>query len=239
MQVSVQQNCFEVSKNHSVQRKAFSCNARTQWDQSIAMEARKRAMMAAFLVDTQHRMLISSSSSRWPSKALRLDPNQTCLNTLWACNDFEEWNRINPSMLSVGNSISDYVKKMAHGNGDIQSATTFEVSLAVAYIATYSRPEEACERLEQCRTALSKYLPWGLHDQFLTSHSYSLTLCTPMQDLLSVVGESWVFGTKLHDIEDFSNARSNLDQWTETPSARTALSHAARILCQGFDKQEA
>jgi hypothetical protein len=53
---------------------------------------------------------------------------------------------------------------------------------------------------------------------------------TPLHDLLSIVGDGWVFGEKVTPPSAFQSAQSRLKSWSSSPTAAIATLRACRVL---------
>lgn len=62
------------------------------------------------------------------------------------------------------------------------------------------------------------------------AHSHLALHYTPLHNLLSVSGNTWVFGTKVAQPGSFEQHKNALQEWYSSPNAVVALSHAARAL---------
>jgi Fungal specific transcription factor domain len=201
----------------------------------VNRETRRRLLLGSFILDTQQAILFEQKPvlfPRWPSEA---SPTQIstlpcpCDNDLWECGSIDEW--------------ADLAKNYQHMNLAEAANLTFYAStnaldafrshLILAYLSTHRPSSEIDPQLELSAFSdhLSNQSSNGCykHSQF-DIHAYTALQNTPLRTLLTVSGESWLFGKKLQDQEDFCDAKTKLREWVCSSQSQTALLHATSLL---------
>jgi hypothetical protein len=69
-----------------------------------------------------------------------------------------------------------------------------------------------------------------LPSKFIHTHGYLALYYTPLRQLLSLTGNTWLFGKKLTSHTDFDAIAPAIRSWSRSPAATHATMHACHVL---------
>lgn len=202
-------------------------------------ETRRRLLVGSFILDTQLTALFEQQAvlfPHWPSETVLAHTSNLpcpCDNELWECSNVEEWAELAASCRQV--NLSAATDPATYDNPS--SLDPFRSRLTLAYLATYPSPSgsESDVGLAAFCENLAKRDPSGLYTRTeFDMHAHSAAKHTPIRSLLIVSGESWLFGKKLENEDDFQIAKSRLREWVSSSKAHAALWHATALLRTAF-----
>jgi hypothetical protein len=148
---------------------------------------------------------------------------------LWDCSSVNAWAELAPS--SQQTSLSAAADPTVGDNPT--SSDSFRSTLILTYLATHQSDGEHGSDIKRValRDNPAKHDLAGryAHTQF-DLHAYTALQHTPIRSLLIVSGESWLFGKKLENEDEFHAAKTHLREWVDSGKALTALWHATALL---------
>lgn len=108
----------------------------------------------------------------------------------------------------------------------------FRSTLVLCYLVSQPRSStDFDDSLETFRNCLYNSTDINPDRSILTYHALLMARNTPIKALLTVSGESWIFGHKLSEEADFCAAKAALRAWaTTTNDASQAVWHATALL---------
>ncbi len=205
----------------------------------VNRETRRRLLLGAFILDTQQAVFFDQQPvlfPRWPKEAFAANTSTLpfpCDDELWACGSIEEWAELAASRKQM--HLSAAADLVIHGDADLLDV--FRSGLIVAFLSTHPSLSntDAEAGLAACRENLSRYgTPREhIHTEF-DIHAHIALQNTPIRSLLTVSGESWLFGKKLENEHDFHAAKTRLREWVASEKAELALWHASHLLRLAF-----
>ena len=206
-------------------------------------ETRRRLLLGSFILDTQQAALFEQQSvlfPRWPTETVSAHVANLpypCDKELWECRQVDDWAELPGSYHHIS------LSSMADPNGydDLDSLDSFRSRLILAYLATTRSDEDSDSN--------SKLAAFGQHitnqdrsgryaGTKFDSHAHAAAQHTPVRSLLTVSGESWLFGKKLVHKDDFHAAKAQLRAWLGSSRAQAALWHAIALLRMVFGSNE-
>ncbi|KAH0544870.1 hypothetical protein GP486_008486 [Trichoglossum hirsutum] len=243
----------------AAQNLAITQDVSSQWKHWVEFETRRRLVLSAFMWDVQQATLFKQSLCDPSMDPAATGLYLPCPKQVWDCNSPDEWANMRNLAPQESSQLSDAVKVLASAGpqpqplGEFASALTLTslMSIAIAIDQEDSDHVAATASASGKRKDLeSSYERWW-HSYFNSSrgsnstvttrtprdpgtllmyHMALLTLHTDIRDLLTVAGESFVFGQKRQKA-DYLQAKRDLRSWANTPSAAAkAAWHAAKIL---------
>jgi hypothetical protein len=208
----------------------------------VNRETRRRLLLGSFILDTQQAALFEQQSvlfPRWPTETVSAHVANLpypCDKELWECRKVDDWAELASSYQQIS------LSSMAHPSGfdDLDSLDSFRSRLILAYLATSGSDED--------RDSGLKLAAFGQHitDQDPSGqyagtkfdiHAHAAAQHTPVRSLLTVSGESWLFGKKLENKDDFHAAKAQLRAWLGSSGAQAALCHAIALLRMVFGNE--
>ena len=190
----------------------------------VMTETKRRILQACFVFDTAQHFLFGQPRTLTPHSLPRLDvldPNQVtfgpCKDELWESSPVEEW-------VAKANAMAGREEDNPSGP---KCLDTFQCRLMVSYFVTANPAPQDISPQE----ALPKVRPNEALPFEFSYYSFCMAKTTPIRQLLSVSGESWLLGKKLETEAQFATAKKDLRDWLEAGSESTkALWHATKLL---------
>jgi hypothetical protein len=192
-------------------------------------------LLGSFILDTQQAVLFEQPCvlfPRWPKDAPSDHTSSLpfpCDNELWECRSIQKWAELaNPNQqIKLSTAADSSIYDTPH------SLDPFRSRLVLAFFSTNQRQGKGDPQNELtafCKN-LAEHDPSGrLTRTGFDIHAHIAARNTPIRDLLIVSGESWLFGKKLENEDDFHNAKLRLRKWLGTDKAQAALGHATSLL---------
>jgi hypothetical protein len=131
---------------------------------------------------------------------------------------------------------------MADPNGyeDVDSLDPFRSRLILASLASSRSDADSDSSLQLAAFGqhLTHHDASGRYDGTrFDLHAHAAAQHTPVRSLLTVSGESWLFGKKLEHKDDFHAAKAQLRAWLGSSRAQEALWHAIALLRMSFGNE--
>ncbi|KAI9778458.1 MAG: hypothetical protein M1839_008104 [Geoglossum umbratile] len=231
----------------------------SEWKHWVDLETRRRLVLSAFMWDIQQATLFKQHPCNPPGDWTAAGLCLPCPKQIWACDSPDEWNTLRNLDPQETLLLSDAVRAFASFDQQPKHLDEFASAsalLGLTSIAIIIDQEEsdrsisAANAKEKRKGLENSYQSWQ-HFYFNTYedsgsaaatptskdprtlvayHMALLTLHTDTRSLLTVAGESFMFGQKRQEA-DCLQAKSDLRTWVETPStAAKATWHAAHVL---------
>lgn len=233
----VSTNPFAVLKGISKSSSAAELGqAHTFW---MNRETRRRLLLGSLILDTQQAVLFGQQPvlfHRWPGEApwaQIANLSCPCDNELWECRKVEDWAELSKRFEDISLSAAADPTMYDHP----QSLDPFRSRLILAYLSISSSGAAAnadvelaafCEKLARHNLS-GRYAPTEFD-----IHFHIAAQNTPIRSLLTVSGESWIFGKKLENECEFRSAKSCLREWVGSSNAYAALWHGTALLRMVF-----
>ncbi|KAL8703928.1 MAG: hypothetical protein Q9201_002908 [Fulgogasparrea decipioides] len=181
-------------------------------------ECRRRVLVAAFVLDTQHSHLLQLPPSLIDTvEGDGLDlPFPTSAET-WACTDIPTWRNLIASQQVFSLSSLDQNPPLMD---------PFRSSLLTCYqihclcASNGPSPKDLVYHPVKAHVLPTK----------LSHHSFSLSTHTPIHALVITASESWLFGTKITEEAVWLESKATLRKWVDSDGAMEAVWHAAALL---------
>lgn len=174
---------------------------------------------------------------RWPSETISAHVSNLpypCDNELWDCATIEEWAELATSFQQT--TLSNAADTILYDNPC--ALDSFRSRLSFTYLINcppQDNPDSGTE-LDKIRETLARHHLSGRHVRTeFDIHALTVAQHTPLQSLLVVSGESWLFGKKIEHENKFAAAKSHLREWVDSHKSQTALRHATALLRMVFD----
>jgi hypothetical protein len=218
-------------KDHSADELA---NAHKFWTER---ETRRRILQASFILDTQQAALfeqqpamVSISSIQIKTHDIKSEMPFPCEDELWESSPIEAW----VSNAAKFNNID--LSTAAHQalSENPPQEDVFSSRLILSHIVTVQGDKN---NRQEATAILQRNLDMhGSQSTRFSFHALLTARSTPVRQLLTVSGETWLFGKKVDSEADFLNAMQDLRQWVDdTTQCLKALWHATNLLRIAFD----
>ncbi|EAS36633.3 uncharacterized protein CIMG_01987 [Coccidioides immitis RS] len=210
----------------------------------VEHETRRRVLQAAFILEVQQSLLFQQPLATFLQSTLdptmreyrvspKVDLPFPCSSELWESSDIEQWaqsaKKYDPL---VSSSARERIIKSVDGSGidldPFQASLIFSQSLPntsdledkmnifIEKVAGKASSDDACN-------PRASYIRFMHHALLAAKHA-------PLQALLTVSGESWLFNRKVSETE-FQTAKERVHAWVSNAAeAKTALWHAMHVL---------
>jgi len=214
-------------------------NLKAGWTSWLFSEMQRRLMSACFILDTQQSVYHEQLTTRSTYK-LEYLPWLPCSEEIWEVTSATTW----ASRLLVHKDIQitrvdeEFLSRISLG--DLRKMMPFSQSILVCsqFSGLPARDDP---------TFPNDYLPCALHPKLFTligvfshnakTNAFLLFYHTPLQDLLAIAGDTWVFSRKITPPSAFHKAQSCLRIWSSSLAAAAAAQHACRILKDEMSQQ--
>ena len=217
-------------KDHSSEELA---NAHKFWTER---ETRRRILQASFILDTQQAMLFEQQPAMLPISSIQIktqdiksDMPFPCDDELWESSPIEDWVNNATKFNSVDlSTAADQALSDSPPSFDV-----FSSRLILSHVVTV--PNERKDG-EETTAILQRNLDMhGSPSSRFSLHALLTARNTPVRQLLTVSGETWLFGKKVDSEAEFLSAMQDLRQWVEdTRQCLKALWHATSLLRIAF-----
>lgn len=181
-------------------------------------ETRRRLLLACYSIESQQAALVERH--RNPTY---LNMSMPCSAELWEAPDSSTWQQ---QLINHEPAYPTCLYDAMTNSRNLDDP--FIASIMIAFLASHG------ETITPEPTALATITssPQGA----LIYHATQLVSHIPLRSILAVAGESFVLGHKIQSMQQYGNAKTSLDKWTETEGAAKAMYHAARLLRLIFDR---
>jgi hypothetical protein len=200
------------------------------WTSWLFSEMERRLKSACFILDTQQSIYHERSTTTHTLEYLTWLP---CPEEIWEATSATMW----ASQLSVHKvTHMTRVDKEFLGRispGDVRKLMPFSQSILVCSQFSQLPPRDDSNYP-------NNYLPHSPHPTLeglisVFSHNpktnaFLLFYHTPLQDLLAIAGDTWVFSLKITPASAFHAAQSRLKIWSTSLAGGAAVQYACRIL---------
>lgn len=198
----------------------------TAWHRWIDYETRRRILLSALMLETK-QVTLFQQRSRNRHVMTELDLPFPCGDLLWESGTVAEWR--------LGSGLEQtYCLTEAADMALISdiSLDPFQSTLILCHLmSNQASATEFDDDLQTFQDCLHNSTNDNRKRGLLTYHALLMAKKTPIQALLTVSGESWIFGHKLSEEADFHAAKATLRAWaTTTNDASQAVWHATALL---------
>lgn len=209
-------------------------NAHKFWTER---ETRRRILQASFILDTQQAALfeqlpamISMSSIQIKTQDIQSEMPFPCNDDLWESSPIEDWVLNAPKFNNI--DLSTAVHQALSANPP--KVDVFSSQLILSHIVAGPGDKN---HDEGATAILQRNLDTqGSPSTRFSFHALLTARNTPVRQLLTVSGETWLFGKKVDSEAEFVNAMRDLRRWVDdTAQSRKALWHATNLLRIAFN----
>lgn len=199
----------------------------TAWQRWIDHEARRRILLTAFVLETQQAMLTQQRSHNRQVITEELDLPFPCENVLWDSGSAANW-RLHTALERT--QCLTEAADMALSSG--KAMDLFQATTVLCHFLSNQNSEKKSEnKLHIFHGCLHNTKEDNLNRGLLTYHALVMAKNTPITALLTVSGESWIFGHKLSEEADFHASKATLRAWADdTGNSSRAVWHATALL---------
>ncbi|KAK2861218.1 hypothetical protein FQN49_004429 [Arthroderma sp. PD_2] len=185
----------------------------------VEHETRRRVLQAMFILDVHQSTLFQQPLSFF--KPVPGDLPMPCTSDLWECTDLTAW-----ADCAIKSEKSTTIATASFSL--VPDADLFQSSLIMSY-EILSHGEGSMENLRARHPCLH-----------LLHHGLLAAQHSPLQALITVSNESWLFNRKVTDEAQFMAAKETLKAWVaDTDAVKLAVWHAVRVLQCALDAQKA
>ncbi|EEU45388.1 uncharacterized protein NECHADRAFT_41324, partial [Fusarium vanettenii 77-13-4] len=206
------------------------------WKTWIETEAHRRLVAACFLLDVhssryhegQH---VSAAGLDYSSPSTLPIPLTGDTTQLWEAKDAQSWAKTRTKK-SPKTLCNTNLGTLAASN--IATAPPFDASVLLAAYSlflsplqspTQASPMDNLKGIQTETTPISKLFPSSA-----VANTYLALQYTPLECLLSVAGESWVFNKKVPEVSTYKEHQKVVEQWCRSDISSIAAVFAARAL---------
>lgn len=201
-----------------------------EWKIWLLAEQSRRLQAACFILDVRQSIYYEQSRINRPLTGSIYLP---CDEIVWVTSSAETWLSLKPSMpprpVQVSKEwLSEYFPQDNH-----PTSPGFFQSILISSLATHlperEDPTYPNEYELRGQPYAMKYMV-AFCNKFAFTHILLAFYNTPLHDLLSVAGDSWVFGEKITPPSAFHSAQARLKIWSSSTAAAAAAHHACYVL---------
>ena len=202
-----------------------SAQLKTGYGGWLDLETRRRILVAAFILDTQHSHLFQQApacSDVLGEESLDLPfPSST---ETWNCTDLFTWRDL---MMSQDAFSLSFVEPSPTPLDAFQSSL-----LSCCQVHSLRQSNNLAQSNLEFRPT-----KFGFLTTVMAHHALSFSMHTPLHALIITASESWLFGTKITDEAVWKHEKSALRDWVGSDGAMRAVWHATRLLRLAFQNQ--
>lgn len=206
-------------------------------------ETRRRVLQAMFVLDVHQSILFqqplaflqSISGDRVPKYRGTgfLDLPFPCDQNLWDCKDIRRWGELavsnQPTSLAAASD-----QAIDPSNSTPPDRDSFQANLILAFnLLNRRNVDDSMDNFVRMNTeqpGTETSIPQSNCNQFIY-HALLAARYSPLQALLTVSNESWLFNRKVVDETQFQSAKRTLRAWvSDTEAVKKAVWHAVRVL---------
>ena len=197
------------------------------WHRWIDHESRRRILLSAFILETQQVMLTQQRSHNRQVITEEFDLPFPCESMLWESGAAAEWRLHSASEQTYHlTEAADMVTSSGRAMGPFQST-----SVLCLFVSNQNSERKSDSKLHILQGCLHNIKDDNLNRGLLTYHAIVMAKKTPLAALLTVSGESWIFGHKLSEEADFHASKATLRAWADdTANSSQAVWHAIALL---------
>lgn len=193
----------------------------------IDIEARRKLLLVAFVLDTQHSALFQQP----PCYTLDLNHDNLpypCSAQVWDCSDANSWYSL------VTHQQTFDMRYLGDVNSSPPAPVDAFQSLVFSCFQIHLR--YGCHFNLVQHSSFIFYSPITHERQaYLTHHALLLAKLAPVESLLIVSSGSWLFGTKVTENSAWISAKATLRVWVGTEDAAKSVWHAIQLLRLAFN----
>ena len=205
------------------QSNIYGTNESAQHIQWVHLESKRRLLLACYTLEVQQNLFFGSHR---PVSDRNLP--MPCSSGLWASKTFEEWQYLAKREGADTRTMSDAMA--ASYAGDLTITDSFLSNIAVAHSAHNAMMDPTgCSSISlqpSANTAASHF----------AVEAASLAMNTPISNLLSISGETFVLGQKLATSDQYHEAYGELQKWVNSDSAVPAVQSAIRLFSMALQQ---
>ena len=215
-----------LGRDHSSEELA---NAHKFWTER---ETRRRILQASFILDTQQATLfeqqpamVSRSSIQITTQDNRSDMPFPCEDELWESSPIEQW--VSHATKFKNINLSTAARQALSATPPKVDVFSSRLVLSHIISASSDKPNSQ-DAIATLQRNLDMY---GAASSQFSFHALMTARSTPVRQLLTVSGETWLFGKKVDSEAEFLGALQRLRQWVDdSTQCLKALWHATSLL---------
>jgi len=203
------------------------------WREWIEWEVRQRLRAACFMFDTHQKFCYEQQRCQAGATAENTFIKVPCPKPLWNAPTSQHWfeamqtqdctavRLVHPESMSAAEVSRLPLSAQANAGGIV-----FELLPSRNQVKLSDLGHATNARLIKTLTTLFPH--------FIHTHSYLALYHTPLHQLLSLTGNTWLFGQKLTSHSDIDALFPAVRAWASSPAAAQATWHACHLLRHAF-----
>ncbi len=203
------------------------------WREWIEWEVRQRLRAACFMLDTHQKFCYEQRRCQARATAENTFIKVPCSMSLWAAPTSQQW-------FEVIQSLDCTAVRLIHPE-NMSAAEISRLPLSaqadaggIVFELLPSRDQAPLPTLGLATNARLINTLTSLFPQFIHTHGYLALYHTPLHQLLSLTGNTWLFGQKLTSHSDIDAIPQAVRIWASSPAAAQATWHACHLLRHTF-----
>jgi hypothetical protein len=211
-------------------------NAAQSWKKWVHEESVRRILAACFLLDIHTSCYfkqppVSAQGLDYSSVARLHVPLSAGMDDLWNAVDYRTWNslaRKRPKLRSLSNTLGPCLTADA-----IVKAPPFDAAIMLAGCVLQLQTPKSPEGNSRRRNSVPSFSTdvtqlASLFQGSGTAHAYLAFHHTPVHEVLSVSGDSWLFNEKILQARIFMEHQQTFTNWSKSKEATVAAFFAVR-----------
>jgi hypothetical protein len=199
------------------------------WREWIEWEVRQRLRAACFMFDSHQKFCYEQRRCQARATAENTFIKVPCPKSLWTAATSQQW-------FEVIQTLDCTAVRLKHPE-DMSAAEISSLPLSaqadaggIVFELLPSRDKAPLSTLGHCTNARLIKTLTTLFPQFIHTHGYLALYHTPLHQLLSLTGNTWLFGQKLTSHSDIDAIFPAVRVWASSPAAAQATWHACHLL---------
>jgi len=207
-------------------------NLRVGWTSWLLAEMQRRLMSGCFVLDIQQSVYHEQRTSK-STQTPQCLPWLPCPEDIWEATSATIWaSRLSEHRALQATLVDDpFLANISSNN--LRKMPPFSQSILL------------CSQFSKLPTRHdfkypNDYIPHSIHPDLATlihefnfnpkTEAFLLFYHTPLQDLLAIAGDTWVFSRKITPASAFHASQSRLKTWSMSLTGAAATQHACRVL---------
>jgi hypothetical protein len=229
---ALQINAPEHSVPTTLSQDEVETNLRAGWTSWLLAEMQRRLMSGCFVLDMQQSVYHEQPTTRCTQK-LQCLPWLPCPEDIWEATSATTWaSRLSEHRALQATRVGDPFLANISSN-DLRQMPPFSQSILLC--AQFSKlPTRHDVKYP------NDYIPHSMHPDLATliqefnfnpkTEAFLFFYHTPLQDLLAISGDTWVFSRKITPASAFHASQFRLKTWSVSLAGAAATQHACRVL---------
>jgi hypothetical protein len=203
------------------------------WREWIQWEVRQRLRAACFMFDTHQKFCYEQRRCQWRATAENTFIKVPCPKSLWIASTPQQWFEVIQTQDCTAIRLSNPEAMSAAEISRLPLSAQADAG-GIVFELLPSRDQAPLSTLGHSTNARLIKTITTLFPQFIHTHGYLALYHTPLHQLLSLTGNTWLFGQKLTSHSDIDATPKAVAQWASSPAAAQATWHACHLLRHTF-----